>query len=429
MRPTTPASQPANEDDDAISDESDAPRPTLHQPSASVATTGSQGRKPSMSNWASAAVGSFLRKEKSGEFEQLRGDNQTTGDLRALRSQSETPSPLTRSRSGRAAPPLPRSRAQSSLSEPHSSKRSSPRIPLRSLPSAEKQSPKVMRALYAFNGGSDELSMEVGDEIIVLAEPSETWWRGESKGVKGLFPVNYTEEMPKKPPLPARPSTLNKSSHSQPSSPLQEFPVVRSRSNSANANRTLTAGWKDEPFGDHHSALSPIAHSPDYRQTTHSRGDEDDDDDDERGLVDKSERSSGREDVGTRGGINSAHPGVVRQLSRSLSNKKAPPPPPPSRRNNSSSAHRMSPSASNSATNSLFITPNNPESNWSTQGAQSKSPFDEGDPYDGAEDNDMASFSDLSLSHRCRACDCDDFQQSLFKNDGFCNSCFHSHTT
>lgn len=428
MRPTTPASQPANEDDEVISDESDAPRSTLHQPFASVATTGGQGRKPSMSNWASTAVGSFLRKEKSGEFEQLRGDDQPNGDVRASRSQSETPSPLTRSRSGRAVPPPLRSRAQSSLSEPHS--HNSPRIPLRSLPSGEKQGLKVMRALYAFNGGPDELNMEVGDEIVVLAEPSETWWRGECKGVKGLFPVNYTEEMPKKPPLPARPSTLAKSSHSQPSTPLQEFPVLRSRSNSANANRTLTAEWKDEPFGDHHSALSPIAHSPDYRQSTHSRGDEDDDDDDdERGLVDKSERSSGREDVGTRGGINSAHAGVVRQLSRSLSNKKAPPPPPPSRRNNSTSAHRMSSSASNSATNSPFITPKNPESTWSTQGSQSKSPFDEGDPYDGAEDNDMASFSDLSLSHRCRVCNCDDFQQSLFKTDGFCNSCFHSHTT
>lgn len=229
--------------------------------------------------------------------------------------------------------------------------------------------------------------------------------------------------MPKKPPLPVRPLSLAKASHSQPSTPLQEFPAVRSRSNSANANRTLTANWKDEPFGDHHSALSPIAHSPDYRQTTHNRGD---DEDDERGLFDKNGRSSGREDEGTRNGSTLAHVGMVKQLTRSLSGKKAPPPPPPSRRTNSTSINRPS-SASNSATASPFIMPKNPD-NKNTKGTESKSPFDEGDPYGGTEDNDVASFSDFSISHKCRVCDCDDFQQSLFRNDGFCNSCFHSHT-
>lgn len=427
MRPTTPASIPNTVAEGQLeSDTSDSGRrSTQHRHSTSVVTPGSQGRKSSVSNWAS----SFLRKDKSGEFTELNGDDTLNHGSPIARTPPDAPTPLTRTRSGRAAPPPPRSRAHSSLSESYPERRNSPRQLSRNLPPGDKFQ-KIMRALYAFTGGEDELPMEVGDEITVLAEPSDSWWMGECKGMKGLFPVNYTEEVPKKPPLPARPSALARTGHSQPSSPVHEFPVLRSRSNSANITRTQ---WKDEPFGDHHSALSPVLPSPDYRQTTHNRPNEDNDSDiEERGLVDKGDRPVTNGENEGRNVIASSHAGVMRQLSRSLSGKKAPPPPPPSRRTNSTSINRLSSSVSNSATASPFLTPKTANADWGSaqiSATDSKSPFEEGDHYGIADELDVGSISSMSISQqKCRVCNCDDFQQSLFRTDGYCNSCFHLHT-
>jgi len=386
-------------------------------------TSGSQGRKSVMTTWASTAstaVGSIFKKERNGNFGALEKDENAGADVPLTRSQSRPElsraSSLSRSRSGQAAPPPPRSRAQSTHTEARSSKHSSPRAPPRSLTNSEKASPpKLMRALFSFTGANDELSMETGDEITVLSEPYETWWMGECKGLKGLFPVNYTEEIPRKPPLPMRPATLVKSGQSQPSSPVQNFPVIRARSNSANVVKSSQPDWRDEPFGDHHSALASIAHSPDYRQTTHSGGE--DDEDDRRGLV-----------TGT-----TSSPTRVRQLTRSFSGKKAPPPP-PSRRLAATSTHKVPPSNGNGSSNSPFLTPttlsnkswhaNTPQDGGSARDYESsKSPFDEGD----GDLEDSASFSAFSLTRKCHVCSCDDFQQNLFKENGFCNSCFHEH--
>ncbi|KAG8755792.1 hypothetical protein FRC14_003673, partial [Serendipita sp. 396] len=333
---TSSADNPEEERASHSDDSESRQRPELHKRSTSVATTASQGRK-SVSNWASSAVGSMLRKEKSGNFEELK-DSDSKNPAESPQSNSvDSPAgfSLTRTRSGRTVPPPPRSRAQSTLSEAHSSKHNSPKLPLRSLPPDKPNPSKVMRALYAFAGAEDELSMEVGDEITVLSEPSETWWMGECKGIKGLFPVNYTEEAPKKPPLPARPTLLAKRGQSQPSSPAQKSLSLSSRRNSAHISQNVSPDWRDEPFGDHN-----IAQSPDYRQTAHSP-DERQDDDDRRILFEKKGDMSGKD---TASGSGSSS--VVQQLKRSFSAKKAPPPP-PSRRSNSTSVHRASSSSSN----------------------------------------------------------------------------------
>lgn len=436
LRPTTPSSTPSHqraEDDDEASENSDSgTRPVRHQRSMSVTTSNSQGRKPSMSNWASSAVGSIFKKEKTGPFEALDGDDRGEPEGSLSRSQSRPEPPtapsLSRSRSGRAAPPTPRSRAQSTLSSKHNS----PRLPPRNLPGSEKHSaPKMMRATYAFSGASDELTMEAGDEITVLSEPSDTWWMGECKGQRGLFPVNYTEEMPKRPPLPMRPATLAKSGQSQPSSPVQEVTMLRIRSNSANVGKSLNASWADEPFGDHHSTLGTIAHSPDYRQLTHSTSGGEEDEDDRKGLV--AGPSTSRDENGARSESATTSPAlVVRQLTRSFSGKKAPPPP-PARRTTSTSAHRTTSSAGYNSAESPFITASNTK--WNTSGGSGRgadsardsetvrSPFDEGDGDTGG----STAFPSFALSHKCRECSCEDFQQSLFKKDGVCNTCFHSH--
>jgi hypothetical protein len=47
-------------------------------------------------------------------------------------------------------------------------------------------------ALYSYSAlNEDELSFEKDDVITILAHEEASWWRGELKGVSGLFPSNY----------------------------------------------------------------------------------------------------------------------------------------------------------------------------------------------------------------------------------------------
>lgn len=39
----------------------------------------------------------------------------------------------------------------------------------------------------------DELSFKEGDVITLVAKEEEAWWKGELKGVVGVFPSNYVE--------------------------------------------------------------------------------------------------------------------------------------------------------------------------------------------------------------------------------------------
>src|SRR6266542_6462237 len=73
---------------------------------------------------------------------------------------------------------------------------------------------KQVKAIFSYEGeGEDELAMEEGDIITVLEE-AEGWWIGEvidADGTKrsGMFPANYTEEIPVESPpkMPPRRST------------------------------------------------------------------------------------------------------------------------------------------------------------------------------------------------------------------------------
>lgn len=60
------------------------------------------------------------------------------------------------------------------------------------------QERKVVRAIYDFNGSSDELSFKVGDEIMVVNEVLDDWWMGSLNGKQGLFPTPYTETVASK---------------------------------------------------------------------------------------------------------------------------------------------------------------------------------------------------------------------------------------
>lgn len=42
----------------------------------------------------------------------------------------------------------------------------------------------------------DELTMQVGDSILVMEKDAEGWWMGQNTrtGASGLFPYNYVKE-------------------------------------------------------------------------------------------------------------------------------------------------------------------------------------------------------------------------------------------
>lgn len=64
------------------------------------------------------------------------------------------------------------------------------------------------RALFDFTGqNDDEISFKVGDVITVINEIDKGWWVGEVHNKRGIFPVNYTEPYdPQKHPLPPLPN-------------------------------------------------------------------------------------------------------------------------------------------------------------------------------------------------------------------------------
>lgn len=94
---------------------------------------------------------------------------------------------------------------------------------------------KLRRAVYKFAADEEgELPMERGDVVEVTDKLDEGWWHGRIVhssssafvGRIGLFPTNYTEDcsesdIPQKPPMPARPSTVN-NARQQPHSGSQD---------------------------------------------------------------------------------------------------------------------------------------------------------------------------------------------------------------
>ena len=407
--------------------------------------------------------------EKSSNFEALE-DQESDSDpeervVAPTASSSSRSRVPVRSASLRSPPPTgAKSGSKSGFSEPGSTT-NSPLQPLRTLKSTERlKSTKTRRALYDFTAtNTDELTIIPGDEIQVVSESSESWWVGECRGRRGLFPVSYTEEVPQKPPLPARfpsLSSMNKlsASHSRnnsfstPNSPSDTGALGLRRSDSTKSGdrkQSLKLGDEDEPFGDHYSTspsrqLSPAIASPETS----------DREDDERGfLVGQTASSSSAIGADT---ASASTGGGIRKLTRSLS-KKGPPPPPPIRRSHTITSSTPGKSAAQTVQTagqgaSPFLTPTTSavklhKKHHSGGTVLAKSPFDSHIDHE-----DEGSASPGTVSHRgrtqgrtsgfnmgnesddggkrpeeCSTCDCDDFQQNPFKRDGYCKSCFHHH--
>ncbi|KAF7723964.1 hypothetical protein EC973_001480 [Apophysomyces ossiformis] len=243
-----------------------------------------------------------------------------------------------------------------------------PAIPKRQAQNSN-QSKKRRKAVYDFDGDSpDELSFRTGDLITVVEEVDEGWWLGEveSNGPKrrGIFPVNYTEELVSPPPMPARPPTATIAPTTMYDDPKDI------------ADEPAETSAEESPFVDSRASPAPTAtHS--YIRTNQPT----------RTLSNNS--------------FSTASSTPSPPLSRSsttvpLSTKpvvaaRTPPPPPPSSR---------------TPLNRTYTAPT-PAVRPSLQQAR-------------------ANTGDIAQEPSCSLCGCDDFSANLFKK-GHCNNCFHKH--
>ena len=93
-------------------------------------------------------------------------------------------------------------------------------VPISAMP----QSSKIRRAKVAFSYAADnidELSLEPGQIVEVLAEEEEGWWRRKMGGKEGVFPSSFIEiiEEVAEPPKPATSAALSQLPPPQQSAP------------------------------------------------------------------------------------------------------------------------------------------------------------------------------------------------------------------
>ncbi|KAG9227859.1 hypothetical protein CCMSSC00406_0009116 [Pleurotus cornucopiae] len=288
----------------------------------------------------------------------------------------------------------------------------SPKVPPRVLKTPSQHDLKTVRALYDFNGSSDELSFKVGDEIVVVNEVLEEWWMGELGGRKGLFPTSYTTVVPatqsRKPSPPLR-------------NPLQKSPKTKRLSISSEegaVQRPLIhdASEASELEDEEHilSGRLVSSASPFYLPGANndSSGTEDDDLND-RVAKWKHDVNGGSNDslshakatVETTSSPFHPQPPLLRRADTSSGIKKTPPPPPPPRRHSTNllTSPPLPPRkpASTSSSSMLDVTPNASNNNV----GYDVSPFE--------------STSELA--------GCSQFRQNPFKPKGTCSNCFQFH--
>ncbi|KDQ31141.1 hypothetical protein PLEOSDRAFT_1092462 [Pleurotus ostreatus PC15] len=264
----------------------------------------------------------------------------------------------------------------------------SPKVPPRVLKTPSQHDLKTVRALYDFNGSSDELSFKVGDEIVVVNEVLEEWWMGELGGRKGLFPTSYTTVVPatqsRKPSPPLR-------------NPLQKSPKTKRLSISSEEGAVQRPLIHDasEAMDVSYPALAPsiflvqtmIAWKHDVNGGSNDS------------------LSHAKATVETTSSPFHPQPPLLRRADTSSGIKKTPPPPPPPRRHSTNllTSPPLPPRkpASTSSSSMLDVTPNASNNNV----GYDVSPFE--------------STSELA--------GCSQFRQNPFKPKGTCSNCFQFH--
>ncbi|KAF7316533.1 BAR domain-containing protein [Mycena indigotica] len=342
--------------------------------SDSTGTAGGDKRRLSVAGWASTAVGSVTgrgRKNKDKDaFASLTDDPDRDSSGPGGESDSSGIAGLGRRKS-----------ASSTKGQ------TTPKLPSRILkpPSASLANRKTVRALYDFSGGSDELSFNVGDTIIVINEVLDGWWMGELNGKQGLFPTPYTEPISSDvPPLPRRPNGLGLNLESEDDNPETEDDY--------------------EHYGRPMAVLSPTTSSPFYGGSDAASIVSSVADDDEKTPF-------------------SPPPMPRRSTTSDLAGgKKAPPPPP---RRSATAMTTASPRiperrpGSRPPSASGFGSVGRSGGGYLSASASSESSGYDRSPFDSA--------TELSEAYGPSANGCADFKQNPFKPKGMCSNCFELH--
>ncbi|GMK53954.1 hypothetical protein CspeluHIS016_0105400 [Cutaneotrichosporon spelunceum] len=295
-------------------------------------------------------------------------------------------------KSSSPSPTLQRRRSQSvasvvsgvgPLSPPGAARR-----PLMSPPSP---AGRWVRVLFDYEGReADELPLRRGELVEVTAEvPGSTdWLIGEANGRSGMFPKAYTEGMENdKPSVPQRP------------------PLPKTRS---------------LPTREFRKGMAPLqlGHSPSRNtlSSTLDSGSEHGEVDDGVSLVSAASPATGR--------------------SRAGSTARKPPPPPPSRRltggRSRSSTLSQTPMASDEdRSQGSGRSGQVPSPRYTPQAPAVRSPFEHSDDDEAQLSHGLGAMHlrarDNGRTRDCAACGCADFTQNVFKSNGVCATCFHTH--
>ncbi|KAF8503876.1 hypothetical protein JB92DRAFT_3207391 [Gautieria morchelliformis] len=201
---------------------------------------------------------------------------------------------------------------------------------------------RLMRAMFDFSGSSDELSFRTGDEIIVVSEPKGGWSMGELSGRRGLFPIDYAEDVPAfRARIVPPPRLTSIAQRAQTDTASEDGTSIVSDFQDVEPSIRLY----DEPFGDHHLAKSPMVAEHDHEHEP-SVDMTDEGEDEMQGLFGSSDRTMPNGappvtftahgyEVGNAAGnpvtVNAANSRQPPALPQRKPSKK-PPPPPPARR-------------------------------------------------------------------------------------------------
>ncbi|ORZ17948.1 hypothetical protein BCR42DRAFT_478578 [Absidia repens] len=246
-------------------------------------------------------------------------------------------------------------------------------------PSATSKSHR--KAIFNFQGNAtDELSFNIGDVITVIEPMDEGWWMGEMEQIepkrKGIFPVNYTEDIMLAPPtMPTRPPHV-----------MKKYILQEQQEETRHGNVDYMQIQQDaSPFNDTptsaSSSSSILPSTPAFR--------------------------SKPTNVPSRRGTSPTpltRPSLIETNLASRESTHAtplsPPPPPPS--------HSFTPS-------------NNPVSSTRTKTLPPPPPSSRIKIVPILSQN-----VETPLVANCKECGCDDYSANLFKK-GHCNNCFHEH--
>ena len=307
----------------------------------------------------------------------------------------------------------------------------------------QKNTRKVVKAIYDFSGSGEELSFKTGDEIVVINEVLDDWWLGEFEGRKGLFQRNYVvlvkvvdAPAPMKSRNPSTTSIMNLVRSGKPSP--EDLESRRTLVEPSESELSMTDDehdidsiddWHPSSSDDRHSFQPPgaIIPAPSEEQTlvvAHAKEPTVRAEEFNQKLSLTLEKLHSQRDP-----PRSYSPRLDGQPSPSP-NKRMPPPPPP--RRSTANASPIPPPLPYRSVPNRAQSSNVPLHNH--LGLPALPPRAHSDTSSPFESQSELSFETVAKTRvagprgiSCAFCGCDDFVEDPFRGRGLCANCTHEH--